>query len=415
VVILSIFTENIRLAMPTCQKQLVCSVCTFANLDNVSKCKICGSSLKSSFKINSSDISSQLEISKLIDKKQKERKATVAKQSNTSVIGTIFLTAALTISSIGMSKVVFNYVVNTTLVAQQKVPNESGDIQLYDTIKAVPNVPGGTFSYGGAICFAALQRDGMNAAIAKAHSQFRLRYVEPKTGNPGCTTGIEMLLEGELSIAQNSRPLLKAELAAAKERGFELESVPVAIDGVVFYINKSLGIKSLSLTELRDIYQGKITNWQEVGGKNQPIVPISLDPQIDSLLRLLMKTETAPPIAEDVVIVRDYTTAIRKTSVTPGAISYASAAILRGQQSIRSISLAPDEDSPAVSALLADGSVNLQAFRKNYYPLTRRLFVVFRRDGTPEERAAIAYINSLLSQEGQKIVKEAGMVPIYYW
>ena len=190
--------------------------------------------------------------------------------------------------------------------------------------------------------------------------------------------------------------------------------MPIAIDGVVFYVNKALGIKSLSIKEIQDIYKGKITNWQELGGNDVPIVPISLEPQIDSILRLLMKTQATPLIDEEVIITRDYTSAIRKTSATPGAISYASAAILKGQQSISPIALAPDENSPAVSGLLADGSVNHAAFEKNFYPLTRLLSVVFRRDNTPSERTAVAYINLLLSQEGQEIVKRAGMIPIHY-
>ena len=292
--------------------------------------------------------------------------------------------------------------------------NHGNDIKLYDTMSAVPNVPSGVFSYGGALCFAALKRDGMNAAINQAHPSFRLRYVEPKFSNPGCTTGIRMLLERELTIAQNSRPLSEEEINIASTRGYELESVPVAIDGIVFYTHKSLGIKYLSLDQLRDIYSGKIKNWKELGGFDLPITPVSLDPKIDSILQLLMKTENSPTIGKNGVIVRDFTTAIRTSASTPGAISYASSAILRGQQSITPIALSANGSSPPISALLANGAVNLQAFENNLYPLTRRLFVVIRRDGTPEETAGVAYTNLLLSQEGQKIFKQAGFVPLYF-
>ncbi|WP_052055909.1 substrate-binding domain-containing protein [Myxosarcina sp. GI1] len=394
--------------MPTYQvePELICPNCTFHNPSSRSECEICHYSLEKRdlAKLTVRD-NYDFSLNNFTGKKKKT-------EWGNSITGTFFLLLALAISSVGVGKIVLNNF-NTSFLARQESLNKRGDIKLYETMEAVPNVPAGIFNYGGAICFAALQRDGMNAAIAHAHPQFLLRYVEPIHSNPGCTTGIQMLLDRELSVAQNSRPLTEAELAAAKRRGFELESVPVAIDGVVFYVNKSLGIKSLSLDEVRDIYTGKITNWQEVGGNNVPVVPISLDPQIDSILRLLMETKTAPALDEDVIIVRDYTSAIRKTSTTPGAISYASAAILKGQRSIEPIGLAPDKSSPAISGLLADGSVNLTAFEKNYYPLTRPLSVVFRRDGTPQERAAIAYINLLLSQEGQKIVEKAGMVSIY--
>lgn len=382
------------------QQLLSCPTCTFLNNPSCSRCEICNSSLKKN------EQSSQ-------KSKSAEKKAKVRISQKSQIIKGICLLFALVVGGFGVAKVAPNHRAFSSLFSQRAL-NEYGDIKLYDTMEEVPNVPAGTFNYGGAICFAALQRDGMNTAINDAHPQFQLRYVEPTYSNPGCTTGIQMLLDRDLTIAQNSRPLSEAELTASERRGFKLESVPVAIDGVVFYVNKSLGIKSLSVKQIQDIYRGKITNWQQLGGRDLPIIPISLDPQIDSILRLLMKTKTAPEIDDEVIIARDYTSAIRTTSATPGAISYASAAILREQQSIEPIALASDENSPAVSGLLADGSVNHVAFKKNVYPLTRPLSVVFRRDGTPDERAAVAYTNLLLSQEGQEIVERAGMIPIHY-
>ncbi len=386
--------------MLTHQQELVCPLCSFLNHPSRSKCEICHSSLRPRGQTRQKTDS-------------KYQKVQVKGEQKSFKSGKILLLFALVIGGFGVKEVVLNHFASTSFFFEEKALNEHGDIKIYDTMKTVENVPAGIFNYGGAICFAALQRDGMNVAINNAYPQFQLRYVEPIHSNPGCTTGIQMLLDRDLTIAQNSRPLTEAELAAAQRRGFQLESVPIAIDGVVFYVNKSLGVKSLSIEKIRDIYQGKITNWQEVGGNNVPIVPISLGPH-DSILRLLMKTETAPPIDDKVVLVRDYTSAIRETSATPGAISYASAAILRGQQSIKPIALAPDDNSPAVSGLLADGSVNHVAFKKNFYPLTRSLSVVFRRDGTPSERAAVAYINLMLSQEGQEIVQQAGMIPLHY-
>ncbi len=295
------------------------------------------------------------------------------------------------------------------VLEQQSVDdNQTSDIKIYATIKDVANVPRGIFHYGGSICFAALNREGFNQAISEAHPQFQLRYVEPK-GNPGCTEGIEMLLDKELSLAQNAEPVSQKEQESAIKRGFELDSIPVAIDGIVFYTHKELGIKSLSLPQVRDIYLGKIKNWQEVGGIDLPITPVSLHPESNHVLQLLMETENIS-LTESVGIVRDYTTAMRKVAQEPGAISYGSSAILKGQSSIRPIALSKDNNSPPVSALLADGNVNLAAFKANFYPLTRPLFVIIRRDGMIEEKAGVAYVNFLLSEEGQEFLKKAGFL-----
>ena len=287
----------------------------------------------------------------------------------------------------------------------------ASDINLYSSLAEVPNVPTGTFYYGGALCFAAMQRDGMNRAIENAHPGFELQYREPQEGNPGCSTGIQMLIGKQLSFAQNGRSLQKEENNAASELGFKLESVPVAIDGIVFYTHPDISIKFLTIEQLQGIYSGTITNWKEVGGPDLPIVPISQDPQTNSTLKLLMGLGEAT-VGENVEVIRDYTTAMQKVSTTKGAISYASAAIARGQETIKFVALAKDSDSPPVFALTPAGEVNLPAFKGGAYPLTRRLFVVIRRDGTLDEKAGVAYANLLLSIEGQKIIRDAGFVPL---
>lgn len=286
------------------------------------------------------------------------------------------------------------------------------NIVSYRQLKDVVNVPSGTFSYGGSICFAALQREGMNEAIERIYPRFKLSYREP-LGNPGCATGIGMLIDKELSFAQHAKPLTEEEYQRARLAGFNLEATPIALDGIVFYTHKSLDIKSLSLKQLRDIFSGKIDNWQQVGGENMPITTVSLDPKVDEVLPLLKEKTGDFTLDAETKIVRDYTSAIREVAGDPGAISYASSAILKGQQSIQPLSLLRDENTIPVAALLNDGSVNLQAFHRQNYPLTRQLFVIIRKDGTIHEKAGIAYINFLASQEGQKILEKAGFYPMY--
>ena len=294
-------------------------------------------------------------------------------------------------------------------VENSEIQPES-QVQFYQTMEEVPNVPAGLFNYGGATCFAALTKYGMNEAIANAHPEYLLRYTEPLNSKPGCSTGIEMLLDSELSFAQNGRPLQESEYAKANSRNLTLKQIPVAIDGIVFFVHPQLPIEGLSIDRLKNIFQGKITNWQQVGGPDLPIVAISQDPNVHITINSLLKN--GEQLGEEVKIVRDYTTAMREVGNTPGSISYSSAAIARGQQTIKGLGLATS-DTDYVPPFTEDGKVNLKAFRDNSYPLTRRLFVVVREDGTIEEIAGIAYANLLLTDEGQQIIEKAGFVPLY--
>ena len=304
---------------------------------------------------------------------------------------------------------------NTTLPSSPPVVaiSSTSDLQVYNLMQDVPNVPKGLFNYGGASCFAAMTTHGMNQAIAKAHPEFHLRYTEPPLNvPPGCSTGIGMLLDGELSFAQNGRSLTDAEYRKAKERNFTIQQVAVAIDGIVFYTHRHVLVPGLSLDQLQDIFLGKVTNWQQVGGPDLPIVPISQDPKVHVTLKLLLG-DRVKNIGPNVKIVRDYSTAIRQVASTPGSISYSSASIAIAQQAIRLLKLAKPHSKQYVSPLTTNNQVNVTAFRDGTFPLTRRLFVVIRRDGTPDEQAGVAYANMLLSAEGQQIIEKAGFAPIH--
>ena len=382
--------------------------CAFeGNLPDATLCEFCHTPLKKSV---------QQELSNKVDKQTKPKSYFSSIKApdlsflqatflNNKVIYGVLLVLLATATGLYFKQESSLFKRNSIVDARSRRASE-----IPEKMSEVRGVPEGIFNYGGSICFAALRREGMNDAIKEAHPNFKLKHIEQR-GNAGCSAGIEMLLNKELSFATNARPLTQADRELAKKKGWELGLIPIAIDGIVIYVNKSLNIKSLSLNQLQDIYLGKITNWREVGGADIPITVVSLEPKTDDTLQLLTGTNNFS-FNERVKIVRDYTTAIREVNSTPGAISSASTAILEGQSSIRPIALRKEENSSPISALLADGSVNLSAFSANLYPLTRQLTVVIRKDGTLAEKAGFAYAELLTSQEGQAITKKAGFVPI---
>ena len=281
------------------------------------------------------------------------------------------------------------------------------EITLYNSMRQVKDVPQGLFSYGGALYFASLVAHGMNEAMMQSHPNFYLRYTKPINQDQSYANAIKMLLQGELSFAFNGRPLTDREYSRANLRKIGLQQVPIAIDGIVFFGNNSISVDNLSLDLVRDIFTGKIDNWQQLGGADLPITPVLLTPENLAILGL---SDTAN-IATNTQYVDNYTLALRKVIATPGAISFASASLAQ-QQAIKVFNLAAENSTNYVSPFVAE-EPNLPSFKSGTYPLTRRLFIVTREDGTPEESAGIAYTEMLLSKEGQEIVKQSGFVPLY--
>jgi phosphate transport system substrate-binding protein len=294
--------------------------------------------------------------------------------------------------------------------AAQIVP--ASGIRIYRTMQDVPNVPKGLFSYHGAHSFASFTRAGMHDTIRQAFPEFQLRYTEPLQGNPGSTAAIQMLINGEADIAQIARPLEDTELIRANERNLKLDQVPVAIDGIVFYVNPTISIPGLSLNQAQDIYLGKITNWREVGGPNVAIVPFSLEPKAVGATRQALG-DVADKLSPRVRIIRDNTGGVRQVASTPGGISFAGASTIIGQKTVRILNIARGTSNAYVSPITSSGGINKQAWRDGTYPITRRLFIAIRRNGSLEEQAGIAYANLVLSEEGQRIIERAGFVSLY--
>jgi ABC-type phosphate transport system substrate-binding protein len=316
----------------------------------------------------------------------------------------------------------------TTIVAskfkQQNTCEYLANAVICQRLADVPKVPEGMFNLGGSTTFAPLRASDVITTINQAHPRFGLRYTEPLSlkDSPGSGTGIKMLIEGQLSFSQSSRPVKDEEFERAEKRGFKLEQIPVAIDGIAFYVNPRLidqGLKGITLQQVRDIYTGKITNWKDIGGPDIPITPFTRELDnagtVDFLSENILEKQS---LGTSVRKIRDTTESIQMITNTRdgvGGISYASASEVINQNSIRILPLAKSANSDFISPCASNAciAINKTSFASGDYPLTRRLFVIIKRDGGLDEKAGIAYTNILLSNEGQKLIENKGFVPIY--
>ncbi len=254
-------------------------------------------------------------------------------------------------------------------------------------------------------------------------SEFRLRYVEPISGNPGSGTGIQALIDGQLTFAQSSRPILDEELNRAKQRGFTLQQIPVAIDGLAVAVNPNINIPGLTVDQLRSIYTGKITNWSQVGGSNIPIKAYSRRISDGGTVELFVQDILGgQDFSSNVELVSTTTQALKKVAGSPGGIYYASAPEVVPQCSIKPLPLgrtqgqyiAPYQD-PIVLPSECPGTrnkLNIEAFQSGKYPITRNLFVVVKQNDQTEQQAGVAYANLLLTEQGQELISQAGFVKI---
>jgi phosphate transport system substrate-binding protein len=232
-----------------------------------------------------------------------------------------------------------------------------------------------------------------------------------------------MLLDGQLAFAQSSRSVNDQELSRATARGLQLKEIPVAIDGIAIAVNPSLQIPGLTLKQLQEIYTGKLTNWQQLGGTDLPIIPYSRQINEGGTIEFFAENILAgADFGSNVQFISTTTQALRAVAANPGSIYYASAPEVVSQCTVKPLPLGrktaefvPPYQEPFVELSQCPqqrNQLNTSAFQSGDYPITRRLFVIVKLDGGADQQAGDAYAKLLLTSQGQQLIAKAGFVSI---
>lgn len=314
---------------------------------------------------------------------------------------------------------------NTSNTSSQ-VNRDNSNIEISETpqdfFSQVDNVPSGLFNYGGSTTWAPIRRE-VDSVIQAVYPNFQLRYTDPINNKPGSGTGIEMLLNGQLAFSQSSRSLKSQEYQEAKNKGFSLKEIPVAIDGIAIAVNPALEITGLTISQLKDIYLGNIKNWREVGGENIPITPYSRRQEAGGTVEFFSENVmNDQAFGDNIEYVDNTTQALRKVAETKGGIYYASAPEVVPQCTVKTIAIGINPDKlvtpyqlpfvPLSECPTTRNQLNQQGFKSGEYPLTRRLFVIVKENGQDDEKAGLTYAELILTDQGQNLIEQSGFIPI---
>lgn len=210
----------------------------------------------------------------------------------------------------------------------------------------------------------------------------------------GSGEGIKALIDKAADIANMSREAKKKEIEFAKSKGVEVYQNIVAIDAIVPIVNPKNRVSNLTIDQLSQIYQGKITNWKEVGGEDLDIVVVSRDSSsgtFEAWGELVLKKGRVSPRAQ--------------LQASSGAIVQA---VSKNKYALGYVGLGYLDKS--VKALSVNGvAASAKTALSKEYPVSRFLYMYTK--GKPQGETA-AYINFVLSAAGQKLVQKEGFVPL---
>lgn len=209
----------------------------------------------------------------------------------------------------------------------------------------------------------------------------------------GSSVGIKAVGEGTADIGMASRDLKPEE--AASYPGIVRHEI--ARDAILLVVNPENSVDRLTPGQVRGIYNGTYTNWNQVGGPDQPIVVVGRDSASGTrefFSEFIMDKEDFIRTQEEF---NSNGGIQQKVSRTPGAIGYVGLGYTEGVKA-----LALDVDGTAVEP-------TLQNITDGTYPINRPLFML--TNGEPDGLAR-QYLEFIMSAEGQEIVASLDYIPV---
>lgn len=212
----------------------------------------------------------------------------------------------------------------------------------------------------------------------------------------GSTAGIKAVEEGTVDIGMASRDLDE------KEKNLGLTEHIIAYEGIAVITNPKNPVKSLSNSELRKIFEGSITNWSEVGGPDKRIIVVSREAgsgtrgAFDELVGALRESEgkKISTVTKEALVADGNGSVRQNISGKDFAIGYISIGYL---------------DKSVNGLILDDIAPTIENVKLKQYKLARPFLMLTK--GNLKSHAK-DYLDFVLSEKGQEIIKQEGAVPV---
>jgi phosphate transport system substrate-binding protein len=220
----------------------------------------------------------------------------------------------------------------------------------------------------------------------------------------GSATAFEGLAEGTCDVGMSSRPIKPEEAAKLAERGLgELRSAAsehvIALDGIAVVVHPNNPRKALTRADVKRIFTGEVADWSGLGAAALPITVHARDDAsgtFDTFKHLVLGDRALAPSAKRFADSGELSDAV---AMDRGAIGFIGLAYIGNA---RPVALSDDGTLPTLPSAF---TVTTES-----YLLSRRLFLYTA--ARHQKPAVLRFVRFVLSEQGQKVVREAGFVDL---
>lgn len=231
---------------------------------------------------------------------------------------------------------------------------------------------------------------------AEAFNADQSEYQVIVTGG-GTGVGIKNIAEGNSEIGMASREVTSDETS---QFGDKFEENMVGYDGIVIAVSKQIseaGVTALTKDQVKEIYNGEINNWNDLGGPDEQILVVARE----------QGSGTRDTFNED--IMGD------KKAETPGVNTVAGSnaeirtALTGSDSAIGYLGFSYAEDG-AVGVITLDGvTPTSETIKDGSYELARELYFYTYDEATA---GAQSFIDFMLGSKGRDVATEYGFIPL---
>ncbi len=211
----------------------------------------------------------------------------------------------------------------------------------------------------------------------------------------GSGYGIGALMGGYCDIAGSSKPVSKEQEEIAQIRSVKFKEYAIGSYAVSILVNAENPVSNLTSNQVQALFTGNIQNWKEVGGPDAPVHLLVRDPVSGTYLGFKELAMANLDYGANVQLFTNYLAIADAAAKDTNAIGYAG------------LDLAQHAGTKAVSI---DGvTPSAETVNAKKYPYARTLR--FYTDAQKEPAKATAFIDFVLTADGQKVLTQMGYAP----